>query len=174
MKKISKKISKGFTLIEMLVVILIIGILAAIAVPQYKMSVARTKFTTLKSFTKNIVESLQRYYMVNNAYPLKYTELDIDFDEMTLTYSDSQEFDFSVSGGISCTVWFKNDNLINCSMKIFGTSMSYYVLRDTNKPYICRATSTNIFDIANRLCQKETGRKTGDCSGSACAYSYPK
>ena len=170
--KTSKKMCKGFTLLEMLVVVLIIGILAAIAIPQYQMSVGRTKFTTLKSFTKTIVESLQRYYMVNNAYPSGYAELDITFDDMTPGFSDSEEFEFSVSGGISCTVWFGNNNLINCNRKIFGTTMSYYVWRDTNKPYICRTKSANTSDMANRLCQKETGRKTGDCNSYACAYSY--
>lgn len=167
-----KQQNKGFSLLELLVVILIIGILAAVAIPQYQMSVGRTKFTTLKSITKNIVESLQIYYMVNNSYPSKYTDLDISFDEMISGFSDSREFSFSISGGISCTVWFGNDNIINCGREIFGTQMSYYVWRDTNKPYICRVTSSNTYDMANRLCQKETGRKTGDCSGSACAYSY--
>jgi type IV pilus assembly protein PilA len=52
---------KGFTLIELIIVIAIIGILAAIAVPQYQMYRARGFMATVRSDTKNLHTAVQAY-----------------------------------------------------------------------------------------------------------------
>ena len=70
MKKIKKlfKNSKGFTLIEMLVVVLIIGILAGIALPQYKKSVEKAKLSEALINFKTIEGAIDRYLLIN-GYP---------------------------------------------------------------------------------------------------------
>ena len=64
-KQNSKIVNKGFTLIEMLVVVLIIGILAAIALPQYKKAVEKAKLSEVLINLKAIEDSVDRYLLVN-------------------------------------------------------------------------------------------------------------
>ena len=75
MEIMSKKMYKGFTLIEMLVVVLIIGILASVALPQYKKSVEKARMAEAVVIVHKIAEMHQLYYMINGTY-LKATEMD--------------------------------------------------------------------------------------------------
>jgi len=56
---------KGFTLIELMIVIAIIGVLAAIAVPQYQMYRSRSFMATVRSDTKNLHTAVQAYIAEN-------------------------------------------------------------------------------------------------------------
>lgn len=57
--------NKGFTLIEMLVVVLIIGVLAAIAVPQYEASIEKSRVAEALVLMKSIADAEQRYFQAN-------------------------------------------------------------------------------------------------------------
>ena len=59
------KVQKGFTLIELMIVIAIIGILAAVAVPQYSQYTKRAKFSELKMAVSPIKSGVEACYQRN-------------------------------------------------------------------------------------------------------------
>ncbi|MGJ7044582.1 competence type IV pilus major pilin ComGC [Thermoanaerobacterium thermosulfurigenes] len=68
--KALNKDEKGFTLIELIVVIAILGILAAIAVPRVTTSLSNAKASANKASLKIIQDAVERYYVENNnTYP---------------------------------------------------------------------------------------------------------
>ncbi len=67
MKKI-KNVTKGFTLIELLVVVLIISILAAIAVPQYKIVLAKAKVASILPLMRRWKDAMHEWQIIYGDY----------------------------------------------------------------------------------------------------------
>lgn len=68
-KNLAKGRLNGFTLIELLVVVLIIGILSAVALPQYRVAVAKSRLAAIIPVVRGAKDSLEMYYMANGSYP---------------------------------------------------------------------------------------------------------
>ncbi len=72
------KNKQAFTLIELLVVVLIIGILAAVALPQYRLAVAKSRLATIRPVLASIKQAEETFYLATGQYTNDWTLLDID------------------------------------------------------------------------------------------------
>lgn len=72
------KNKRGFTLLELLVVVLIIGVLSAIALPQYQKAVLKARLHVGISLISSLYEAEQSYYLANGEFTDNIDALDIE------------------------------------------------------------------------------------------------
>jgi type IV pilus assembly protein PilA len=74
---------KGFTLVELAVVIVIIGVLAAFGVPRFLKSVEKSKAAEAFAYLSAVRSSQERYLAQNGTYATDITTLDIQYPSPT-------------------------------------------------------------------------------------------
>lgn len=81
-----RKTMRGVTLLELMIVVVIVGILAAIAYPSYRQFVERAKRTEAKALLLEIATNQERFYLQNNTYG---NMADLQYNEPQITPSEA-------------------------------------------------------------------------------------
>lgn len=93
-------LQKGFTLIEVMIVVVIIGILAAIAYPSYDEYIKRGNRTEGQAFLSDIAARQERYYSQTHKYVTdidKINEIGLSGDNASI--SETGKYTLGLAGG---------------------------------------------------------------------------
>lgn len=133
----NKKKKKGFTMIELLIVVLIIGVLAGISLPIYFKAVEKSRAVESIHMLGNIAKAQQRNKLQNQEYTDSLEELDITIKPYTPENATENKFDTQYFD-----VELKNDYAI-ASRKVGGIEYSLMIDYETNKLY-CETENSSI------------------------------
>ena len=135
--------SGGFTLIEVLVVVLIIGILTSIALPQYQRSVQKARLTEAAQVLKVLGDAEQVYYATYNRYATNLDELDV-----TPPAGFGNNW-----GNFHASV---HDDKIHIEARALFMPENFYIVFSGDHVYCSHCCTAK----ANKLCQKFYGDTT--------------
>ena len=138
---IQKKAQQGFTLIELMIVIAIVGILAAIALPAYQDYVVRAKMSEPAAALAEAKTSLAEYYSSNNRFPPDTGKggLNTNPDKQivsSLTYVSNGN-----GLGAIITARLQLDVIPGGGSTIYGFSLSSITKEDGSIEWVCTTSS---------------------------------
>ena len=112
--------NKCFTLLEILVIVLILGILVAVALPKYQTAVDESSFSDLNLAARNVAQAQEVFYLSKGHYTTSLGDLDIklpaeNFKNTHASIGNQEEYSYVKTSrpGLNnnCIYYFKHSNL---------------------------------------------------------------
>ena len=113
-----RKYMRGITLMELMIVVVIVGVLAAVAFPNYRSYVARSKRSEAKAALLKCAVNQEKIYLQNNAFSVNLAEL--GFSAPFKTDSDTYQLTVAAANpadNFTCTATYlvADDEALKCS-----------------------------------------------------------
>ena len=121
MRRGIKKFPDGFTLVELMVVVIIMGVIAAVALPSYATHIERIRASEGAQLLAAVLGSQEAYRLENGEYATAMSDLDIeipnasDFTVPPTLYNDPARIATLARSDGSFTLCINSTGVVSCS-----------------------------------------------------------
>jgi type IV pilus assembly protein PilA len=168
-----KQVQKGFTLIELMIVVAIIGILAAIAIPAYQDYTIRSQVSEGLTLASAAKSAISEFYSNTGRAPLDRIEAGMGATDTPTETAGNYVSQVAVANGV-ITVTYSNTAPQRANSRINGSTLTLvpYTSVDGSVSWKCRVTGSTATP-GGSLMGAGTANAAADTAGTLLAKYAP-